>query len=432
MVTLLPRRPIALVDVRVVTTAPPRRGGAEPAPSAGHAGSIRFADRVLELDVRPRSGDLVLGLDGAFVLPGLINAHDHLELNHYGTWRGHGRYRNANEWIADVGPKLEADPDARARRRWALRDRLLVGAFKNLLAGVTTVAHHNPPYPELGRGYPLRVVRRYGWAHSFGLEGGSSGARGEPAGHVGVRHRETPSGVPFIVHLGEGLDAAARAELVRFESMGCLTPNAILVHGSALSAGDWRRVWRAGAHLVWCPASNLALFGSTPPVPAWMRSDPASRPRLLLGTDAYLTGSRDLLEEMKVAQALGGEPDDLLSMVTTHAAAAFRLQEGGVIRENGVADMIVVPPRAPTPAAALLASARADLRLVVLNGQPLVGDPATAPLFRARRERFVQTRLDGALRLLAERLARDAQSLPAPDRPYELDCPEPNVVSSHA
>src|SRR5262249_4814469 len=160
--------------------------------------------------------------------------HDHLELNHYGRLKFRERYGNAVEWIDDMAPRLSDDPAIRDARRHPLTERLFIGALKNLLAGATTVAHHNPYYRELRRTMPIRVVRRYGWAHSFALEQRPAGARGEPGGDVAQRWRRTPADAPFFVHLAEGVDAAAAAELGRLHALGCLGPNTVLVHGVAI------------------------------------------------------------------------------------------------------------------------------------------------------------------------------------------------------
>ena len=175
------------------------------AADGGIADSIRFSSRVLSIGERPRRGDTVVDLQGGFVLPGLVNAHDHLELNHYGRIKGRDRYENASGWIADMGPRLSERPGhSRRDARYPLIERLFIGALKNLLAGVTTVAHHNPFYPEMRRTMPIRVVRRYGWAHSFLLETRPAGARGEPGGEVAARWRDDAADAPFFVHLAEG------------------------------------------------------------------------------------------------------------------------------------------------------------------------------------------------------------------------------------
>src|SRR5579884_2911960 len=96
-------RTMSFVNARVVT---PR----------GLVRSIRFDRRVIAVGERPARADAVVDLDGAFVLPGLVNAHDHLELNHYGRLKGRDRYENASGWIADMQRCLTDDAAVRAGR----------------------------------------------------------------------------------------------------------------------------------------------------------------------------------------------------------------------------------------------------------------------------------------------------------------------------
>jgi len=89
----------------------------------------------------PHARGPVIDLSGCLLLPGLINAHDHLEFSLFPRL-GRGPYRNATEWAGDI-----YHPD-----RGPLKEhlavpkivRLLWGGIRNLLAGVTTVAQHNP------------------------------------------------------------------------------------------------------------------------------------------------------------------------------------------------------------------------------------------------------------------------------------------------
>ncbi len=152
------RRSILFANARVVGS-----GGV-------FASSLRIKGQVIDgFDVEPSSKDMVVDLNGAYLFPGLINAHDHLEFNHYGRIKFRERYNNASEWVGDMNGQLASDQALVKGRSIPLKDRLFIGGMKNLLSGVTTVAHHNPFYKGLSRHFPVRVVKHYGWAHSFYL-----------------------------------------------------------------------------------------------------------------------------------------------------------------------------------------------------------------------------------------------------------------------
>ena len=183
--------------------------------------------------------------------------------------------------------------------------------MKNLLAGVTTVAHHNPFYPEMRRTMPVRVVRRYGWAHSFLLERQPAGARGEPGGDVARRWQATPADAPFVLHLAEGVDEEARAELPRLEALGCLKPNTVIVHGVAIDGDGWRRVAHAGAGLVWCPGVQRLSLRPQRAGARLLLDEPIAQRRhggrrststSPSAPTPAITGSRDLLDELRAAR----------------------------------------------------------------------------------------------------------------------------------
>jgi hypothetical protein len=313
-------------------------------------------------------------------------------------------------------PRLAADPAILEGRAYPLTERVFIGGLKNLLAGVTTVAHHNPFYPEMRRTLPVRVVRRYGWAHSFLLERQPAGARGEPGGDVAARWKATPADAPFFVHLAEGLDEEARGELARLEALGCLKANTVLVHGVAIDGSGWRSISRAGAGLVWCPASNLFLFGCTAMVRDLLDGSDGLPRRVALGTDSRVTGSRDLLDELRVARAaMPVSPCELLEMVTTGAADLLRQPRAGRLAIGGPADLVVVPMRGASPADGLLETTRRDVRLVAIDGRPLVADPDLAAVFHARRLTPRPFRVDGAPKLGDSGLVRRIAGCPIPE-----------------
>jgi cytosine/adenosine deaminase-related metal-dependent hydrolase len=356
------------------------------------AGGLRVAGDRLEQagedagDGRP---ELTLDGGGALALPGLINAHDHLELNSAPRIKYRERHQHCLQWFEDIERRLDSDPVLLALRRAPLADRLLIGGLKNLLSGATTVAHHNELHAELAPPFPLRVVRELGFCHSL--------FRGDPQ----ASHRAA-GGKPWLIHLAEGTDERARQELDRLVELGLLGPTTILVHGVGLTAQQRRRLVREGGGLVWCPASNVFLLGQTARV-----AELAAAGKLALGSDSRISGSRDLLQELSAAAATGQlSAGQLLAAVSTWPARMLGLEPGlGQLRPGGAADFLLLPPGSAAPQA-LLSASRADLLLVVAGGLPRVGDPRFAALFEATGVGYQPARLDGADKLLAGDLAR--------------------------
>jgi cytosine/adenosine deaminase-related metal-dependent hydrolase len=310
------------------------------------------------------------------VYPGLVNAHDHVEFNHYPRTKFRPVYADAADWAADFTPHLSAEPFARLRRV-PLAEQCRIGADKNLHAGVTTVAHHNPPHRALwgGRwgaratwitgqpyGFPVRVLRRYGWAHSFALE----------RRDLRTTFRARPRGAAWFIHLAEGTGPAAAAELGRLAALGLLRPETVLIHGVGLSAADRRRAIEAGAGLVWCPSSNYFLLGQTAQVGAF-----AEARRLALGTDSRLTADGDMFDELRAAYATDQiAPRALFRAVTTDAARLIRAARPGRPAPGsllpGCLPDFFLTPLTPTiendPCRALIGLHPPDLREVWLGG----------------------------------------------------------------
>src|SRR5258708_32154704 len=125
----------------------------------GRIGTLRVrGSRIAAMDVDPQPADTVIDLQGDRLLPGLINAHDHLQLNSLPAHDTPNFYRHARDWIAEVDARRRTDSRFEAGVSVARDERLLVGGVKNLLSGVTPVAQHDPRSPCLSHSpYPLSV-----------------------------------------------------------------------------------------------------------------------------------------------------------------------------------------------------------------------------------------------------------------------------------
>jgi cytosine/adenosine deaminase-related metal-dependent hydrolase len=300
--------------------------------------------------VAPDGGfELTLEFPTADVVPGLINAHDHLHRNHYGRL-GRPPYSNAYAWAADIQARdAEAIAEGRGRPR---REALLEGAWKNLFCGVTTVVHHDPWEPDFEEGFPLKVARVPS-ADSLGM----------------TADLETISDEhPYCLHLAEGADACAAAEVDALADLGLLGPGLVAVHGVGMDADAVRRFRASGAALVWCPSSNRFLFGRTAPEALL-----AEGVDVMLGSDSRLTGDGDLLDEIRCARALALLDDGRLGeAVGSTAARRLGLDEPS-LEIGAPADLIV------TSRPVLEASAE-DVLLVLVGGEPRVAHPTLAAL----------------------------------------------------
>lgn len=307
---------------------------------------IRTPDRDVAIEggvlVEP-SGDFDVRLDFAqgHVRPGLINAHDHLHRNHYGRL-GEPPYPDAYAWGRDVPLRYRA----LIAERHALprREALLVGAWKNLFAGVTTVVHHDRWEADFDRDFPIRVARA-ACEDSLGM----------------VPDLAVPVAEPRIcLHVAEGVSPAAAGEVDELDRMGLLSPRLIAVHGVGIEGEAISRFRASGAALVWCPTSNLFLLGRTA-----SRELLADGLDVLLGSDSLLTGEGDLLDELQCARRVGFLSDARLADAVGSTAARRLGLPAPSLDPGASADIVVL-------ARPLLEARAEDVLLVVVGGIPRV------------------------------------------------------------
>ncbi|MEO7912800.1 MAG: amidohydrolase family protein [Roseiflexaceae bacterium] len=360
----------------------------------------------------------VIDLRDHLIFPGLINAHDHLHLNNIPRLPQASFFPNSYAWISAFQSYF-ADPRVAAAVAIAKPLRYAQGGLKNLLAGVTTVAHHDPWHAALDEpSFPVGLLRDFGWSHSLGLgiealsiencEPGFSqfsmlnaqlSRYGPP---VLESFAATPTSQPWIIHLAEGTDAVAAAELAWLDRLGCLADNTVLVHGAGLTTADIERVIARDAAVIWCPSSNLSMLGRT--------LDPRQlfdAGRLALGSDSRLSGARDLLAELRIAAAHSDlTPRELLRLVTTAARDILRLPNVGGLDAGQYADLLIIRDDGGDPHQQLVDINRHAIRAVVRNGVPLVSEPDFANWLDLAGIDAVCILLDGQTKLLARALTQ--------------------------
>ncbi len=260
-----------------------------------------------------------LDLTGLQILPGLINAHDHL---HFALFPrlGSGPYTNATAWAQDIYHP-ERDP-VRRHLRIPKHLRLIWGGLRNLAAGVTAVSHHDAYHPVFDEDFPVRVVKEHGWAHSLAF-----------TKDVRERFDVTPADAPFVIHLGEGTDASAAEEIFQLHELGALDRRTVIVHAVGLTREGWDLIRATGSSVIWCPRSNLFTLGRTLSQEIIESGIP-----IALGTDSSLTTEGDLLDELAYIRDK--------RLVTTAAARILRLpprpEDWIAVRQFGAPPELVV------------------------------------------------------------------------------------------
>ena len=348
---------------------------------------------------QPHNTSWDLDVSDHWIFPGLVNAHDHLQLNCIPHLPQRGGFSNSYAW-ARAFPPYFGDAAVAAALAVDQGLRFRHGALKNLLGGATTVAHHDPLLTADDEpGFPVRLLRDFGWSHSLGLGAPAEMASGLASygPPVLASFAATPAHHPWMIHLAEGTDRLAASELQILESMGCLARNTVLIHGVGLSATQIQQVIDLSAGVVWCPSSNLRILSRT--------LDPRrlfDAGKLALGTDSRLTGSRDLLAELRVAADHSDlTPRELLRLVTGAGAAMLRLGDVGGLAVGQRADLLVLRRNCDDPYRQLINTQRGDIRAVVRGGVPMIADPDFAAWFAALGIDVIRIELDGHAKLLS-------------------------------
>ncbi len=329
------------------------------------------------------------------LLPGLVNAHTHLELTHFPAWlkRKDLEYtpRTYVDWIIQV-IKIK-----RSLRPQELTASLREGFDISLQAGTTMVgdilsdlrllsAYQDTSlsgriYLEMIGKAPPYVIPAAEIQHHL---------RDIPAGFLSGVAPHTPftvsaayfssiieaartSGLPITMHLAESREETAfihdttgkiASELYPFagwesylpppqritpvgwiDAAGGLGPDFMAVHSVHISSADARRIKQSGASVVLCPRSNQRLDVGIAPVPLFKTLDIP----LALGTDSLASNdSLSLWDEMRFLLELYPKhftPEDVLIIGTLQGARAIgRGAEAGSLEPGKRADFLLVEP----------------------------------------------------------------------------------------
>ena len=356
----------------------------------------RIAELVPEAGIEAAAGHAaVFDCGRNYVSPGLINPHEHTRYSFQMlTARDREKmpvYAHRDEWIPDSGVGDGADKIRYKDGTYDARTLFWI-ELRHLLAGTTLIAgsgavpglvknagsRQRPEYEYAAdmRTFPFGpdAMQRIRRLRSFPYDG-TEGFRPEAT-------EELPAGTPYVPHVAEGTDLVARFE-GRFFLDHVATRKSprrfSLIHGVSLDSGDIGRMGDLDVTLIWSPRSNVALYGETADIPALLRENV----RIAIGTDWSVSGSYNMLEELRCAAELDGGRSGgpalssaaLWRMATANGAYALGLEAvTGKLEAGLAADIMVFRKQSGDPFDDLLRSTAAEVVATFVDGRLLSGN----------------------------------------------------------
>ncbi len=332
----------------------------------------------------------------SILFPAIINAHDHL----FGTYYpkvGNGTYICWLPWDYD----LKSSPIYEERNRNSPFEIYQIGAYKNLISGVTTVHDHIPHHindPFIDK-LPVRVLQDYTLAHEasvYDLKWGDG---------IEVEHeRAVQKNVPFVTHIEEGFDEESMRGIDILEDFKALSEHTVLIHGIGLSDIDIKTIAKRKANFVWCPGSNVYMFARTARIKKIMEAGI----NVSIGTDSPASGELNILHEIRFAKKIYSEmygedlEDKMIArMITVNPAKAFRIHDRlGSIEKDKLGDLLIIDGEKKDPYASLVNADFGDISLVFKAGMPMYGDIKYEHIFRDLGQEYTYITVDGSEKLI--------------------------------
>ena len=313
---------------------------------------------------------------GGTIFPGLIDLHNHMPYNVLPLWQVPKKFTNRGQWSRhpEYHTKVSAPMQTLGATQELLASICRYVEAKALIGGTTTSQGITLANQSGIRRYFRGVVRNVEDTDEDALPEVSTrvpdvAARDAQAFFTRLKREQTC----YLLHLSEGLDATARRA---FESLQiapgewAITPSLCGIHAAALKPADFQTLAAKGGSMVWSPFSNFLLYGGTADVAA---AKAAGVP-IALGCDWAPSGSRNLLNELKVAylhsQAQGiFSTRELVGLVTRDAAGLLGWQAAlGSLEVGKRADLLVCAGSSDDPYEQLIFAKESDLTLVMING----------------------------------------------------------------
>jgi cytosine/adenosine deaminase-related metal-dependent hydrolase len=314
---------------------------------------------------------------GGVIYPGLADLHNHLAYNALSLWWPSKARTNRSQWLGDSGYKsLVSEPMKVVRGRQDLvRALIRYIEVKLILGGVTSGQGMNTNVG--GKAYFHGGVRNFEQSDDPALPQIRHRVPDFRDVHRASIQDAHDEGVKYFLHLAEGTNEGARAQFTLLQDWNLVWPNLCGIHSLGLNRDDLKALAAKGGSVVWSPFSNSLLYGRTIRVQDLLDSGA----RFALGSDWTPSGSRNILEELKIAKLTAeaeGAPlttERLANAVTSDAFAMAGWDKHlGKVKAGYYADLVVLDRKKADPYDNLVAATEREVRMVLIGGQPRHGN----------------------------------------------------------
>ena len=392
-------------------------------------GAVRVeGDRIMsvgrECEFTPLPGERVTDLGACTLLPGLINAHCHLDYTHFRGAISPGH--SFTEWIKNINALRRSFGPSEFIESIAEGFQLLEASGVTTVANIESLPELLPllPVPPLRTWWFLELIdvrqrmngdeTLYGalrffeehpeWLGGFGLSPHApytasvdlyrlARACGDKHGMLSTTHIAesveehemfTNAQGPlydFLAEMGrDNSDCGQGSALSHLVEHGVIGPSWIIAHLNYLQDYDYELISGTGVSVVHCPKCHAYFAHAKFP----LRELRERGVNICLGTDSLASNNAlDMRSEMREAQHVHGLGDrETLEMATLNGARALK-QEGriGALTPGSLADLVAFPyPEATLsdPYRRVIHS-QAPPRLLTVNGVERIAPPKKIP-----------------------------------------------------
>ena len=339
-----------------------------------------LGDKIISVTTTAPTGISIVDTFG-LIFPGLIDSHNHPVYNVLGWIPFDEFYTERYEWQSD--PTYSSFKNqfygirdyggisyAQGTNIWKLAEVRALCAGTTMIQGFNCNGHSNDDVAH--QGMIINNAERFPIRHYS-----STFPLGENESYWA--NKKTEFWDKFTIHLSEGTSSGALQEFYTWVGWDMLDWRTSIIHGVPYTSTEWQMMADANATLIWSPMSNWLLYEATADAAGALNAEV----NVALAPDWTESGRPNMLSEMKFANQINqmlfsGQitSKQFAEMVTRNAAVAIGGENiVGQLSPGYQADIMIIHGAVETPYDSLLAAEPADVKLTVVSGRPMYGDP---------------------------------------------------------